>query len=65
MLTDSVPGIGYVLPMMLFGNALVAISYGLFTTFKVTTGSGEWIGYQVLSGFGRGLALQMVSTSRR
>ena len=52
--------VGYVSPPMLMGNALQVISYGLFSTLKVTTGTGEWVGFQLLAGAGRGMAIQMV-----
>lgn len=31
------------------------------TTFTANTSEGKWIGYQILAGFGRGAALNMVS----
>ena len=33
------------------------------TTFTPSTNAGKWIGYQILVGAGRGLALQMVRRS--
>ncbi len=42
------------------GNGLVAVASGLFTTFTPSTPAGQWIGYQVLGGFGRGLVMQLV-----
>lgn len=33
----------------------MSIACGLFTTFEVTTGSPQWIGYEVIFGFGAGL----------
>jgi hypothetical protein len=53
---------GYVLPSLLLGNSLVTISYGLFSTFRPMTSTGQWIGYQILAGSGRGMSIQMVST---
>jgi MFS family permease len=47
-----------VLPL-LTGNVLGVISYGLFTTFTPSTGAGLWIGFQILAGFGRGMAIQI------
>ncbi|RMZ86050.1 hypothetical protein DV737_g147, partial [Chaetothyriales sp. CBS 132003] len=51
--------IGYALLPLLLGSALVATSYGLLSTLKINSGAGEWIGYQVVAGIGRGIALQM------
>lgn len=54
---------GYYLPWCVFGNALATVANGLFSTFSPTTSTGKWIGYQILVGIGRGIALQMVSYS--
>jgi len=50
---------GYYLPWCVLGNALSTIANGLFSTFSPTTPIREWIGYQILVGIGRGIALQM------
>lgn len=50
--------IGYVAPFALVGSALAALSSGLITTFNVNTEPGPWIGYQIINGFGRGMAIQ-------
>lgn len=50
--------IGYYTPFLIVGTCLTAIGTGLFTTFKVDTSSGMWIGYQVIYGFGMGLSMQ-------
>ncbi|KAF2248131.1 MFS general substrate transporter [Trematosphaeria pertusa] len=42
-----------------FGNAATAIASGLMTTFIPSTSSGKWIGYQIIGGVGRGIAMQM------
>ncbi|KAI1162533.1 MFS general substrate transporter [Nemania serpens] len=49
---------GYYTPFMLIGTVLAAIGGGLLTTWKPDTGSGMWIGYQLLFGLGIGLSLQ-------
>jgi MFS family permease len=41
------------------GNASVIIGSGLMTTFAPDTSAGKWIGYQILVGLGRGIAMQM------
>ncbi|KAK5213706.1 hypothetical protein LTR41_001286 [Exophiala xenobiotica] len=50
--------IGYVAPFSLGGSALSALSAGLISTFNVHTDAGHWIGYQILNGIGRGMAIQ-------
>lgn len=44
---------------MLIGNVLGIISYGLLSTFQPSTSTGEWVGYQIIAGTGRGLSLQI------
>lgn len=38
---------------------LTSIGYGMCSTFSPHTSTGEWIGYQILIGAGRGLGFQM------
>jgi hypothetical protein len=52
--------LGYVSPFALFGSMLVAVGSGLITTFLPHTGSGHWVGYQILAGIGRASVMQMV-----
>jgi len=40
-------------------SILTSIGAGLITTWKVDSASGMWIGYQIISGFGTGLALAL------
>jgi hypothetical protein len=47
--------LGYYNPFVIAGPALMSIASGLLSTLKVTSGSAEWIGYQVIYGFGGGL----------
>ncbi|KAK4503482.1 hypothetical protein PRZ48_004397 [Zasmidium cellare] len=42
----------------LVGSIMVAVGGGLVYTLEVGSGSGEWIGYQVLVGIGLGLTMQ-------
>lgn len=42
----------------LFGTVLATVGSGLIFTLAVGSGSGEWIGYQVLVGIGLGLCMQ-------
>lgn len=43
----------------LFGSTLVTVGSGLIFTLAAGSGSGEWIGYQVLVGIGLGLCMQV------
>ena len=52
--------IGFYNPFFLVGLPLLAISGGLFTTLKVDTPRSMVIGFQIMTGAGTGLALQMV-----
>lgn len=51
--------IGYYVPAMLTSPVLVSIAAGLLTTLNQNSGHAEWIGYQVLFGFGLGLGMQV------
>lgn len=50
--------VGYYTPCVIACSILMSIGTGLLTTFRVNSGSPEWIGYQVLAGFGMGLGMQ-------
>lgn len=52
---------GYYVPFMFVSAVIAPIATGLFTTFHTDTGHAEWIGYQVLVGFGIGLSMQQPS----
>ena len=52
--------IGYYIPFVEVSAALAAIGSGLLSTLHTNTSTGKWIGYQIIGGFGRGLAMQMV-----
>lgn len=54
---------GYYLPESVAGNALVALGAGLMTTFSPSTSDGQWIGFQILAGFGRGMIVQLLITA--
>ncbi|KAI0843905.1 putative MFS multidrug transporter [Daldinia vernicosa] len=51
--------VGYYLPFSLIGAAMVTIANGILSTLSPTTSTGEWIGYQIIHGVGRGLGMQM------
>lgn len=50
--------VGYYTPPMIFGNCILAVGCGLLTTLQVDSGSGQWIGYQVVYGIGLGCTFQ-------
>ena len=49
---------GYYMPFLLFGICVTSIGAGLLTILKVNTSTGQWIGYQILYGFGFGASAQ-------
>lgn len=49
---------GYYTPPFIIGVSVAAVGAGLLTTLKVNASAGQWIGYQVIYGFGLGLASQ-------
>lgn len=59
----AVSRIGYYAPFMIAGPPIMAIGAGLLTTFKVDTPSGQWIGYQIIFGFGCGICMQQPSVA--
>ncbi|KAK2024182.1 major facilitator superfamily transporter [Colletotrichum zoysiae] len=50
--------LGYYTPFTMLSSVLMPLGAGLLSTFKVNTGSGSWIGFQIILGFGIGLGLQ-------
>lgn len=50
--------IGYYVPAMLLGSALLVISSTLLTTLVPSSYHGKWIGYQAMFGLGGGMAFQ-------
>ncbi|KAL3300166.1 major facilitator superfamily transporter [Colletotrichum asianum] len=49
---------GYYTPWMILGSMLMAIGYGLISTFKPHTPAGLWIGFQIIAGTGVGFGMQ-------
>jgi hypothetical protein len=49
---------GYYTPFMILGTVLAAVGGGLLTTWKPSTGTSTWIGYQIIFGLGVGFGLQ-------
>ena len=50
--------VGYFKPPAILGSAIATIGSGLLTTLTVDTGSSKWIGYEVLTSVGLGMAVQ-------
>ncbi|EAW11909.1 MDR family MFS transporter [Aspergillus clavatus NRRL 1] len=50
--------IGWYQPFLIVGSMLAIIGGGLIYTFDIGTPAGKWIGYQIIAGFGLGLAIQ-------
>ncbi|KAH7089111.1 efflux pump protein [Paraphoma chrysanthemicola] len=51
--------LGFYLPWAFGGGIIMAIGNGLVSTFKASTTTGEWIGFQIVVGVGRGAGVQM------
>ncbi|QVM05706.1 hypothetical protein D8B26_000415 [Coccidioides posadasii str. Silveira] len=49
----------YLPPWAILGSIFAAVGPGLMVTFNFNTPRAQWIGYQVLGGLGRGMALNM------
>lgn len=55
---------GYYLPWSVLAGVFLSLGSGLISTYSPSTSIGEWIGYQVLLGAGRGIGMQMVCSSQ-
>ncbi|KAF2734738.1 putative efflux pump antibiotic resistance protein [Polyplosphaeria fusca] len=55
----SVTGFGHFAPFVIIGSTLTTVATGLFYTLSPTSSNGQWIGYQVLAGFGIGMCNQI------
>ncbi|KAK7910990.1 MFS multidrug transporter [Apiospora marii] len=51
--------IGYYLPFAVFGGILNSIGNGLLSTLTPSTETAKWVGYQIVTGAGRGAAMQI------
>ncbi|MCJ1299983.1 hypothetical protein MMC08_002777 [Hypocenomyce scalaris] len=51
--------VGYYVPLSLTSAVIGAVASGLVSTFSPGTSTGQWVGYQILLGAGRGFGLQM------
>ena len=50
-------------PWAIGSSILSAVGTGLLTTLSVTSTAGQWVGYQIVTGYGRGMALQIVRSA--
>jgi hypothetical protein len=50
--------VGYYTPFLIAGTCIVSVGTGLLYTLKVNTTTGQWIGYQIVYGFGLGCCFQ-------
>ena len=55
----SVTFTGVATPLLVLGSVLATIGAGLLYTLDIGTGSGHWIGYQILAGLGWGAGFQI------
>ena len=51
--------VGYYLPFAIGSTTLAAIGSGVLSTLGPGSSEGKWVGYQLISGFGRGAGMQM------
>ncbi|KAJ8061944.1 hypothetical protein OCU04_009730 [Sclerotinia nivalis] len=54
---------GYFTPPTIIGTAIATIGCGLISTLKTDTTSAQWIGYEILSAAGFGIAIQQGFTA--
>ncbi|KFZ19398.1 hypothetical protein V502_03670, partial [Pseudogymnoascus sp. VKM F-4520 (FW-2644)] len=59
----AVSRFGYYAPFMVAGPPIMAVGAGLLTTFHVDTPVSQWIGYQIIFGFGCGICVQQSSVA--
>ncbi|KXH36097.1 efflux pump [Colletotrichum simmondsii] len=59
LVTLQVGKFGYYLPWAVAGTAATIIASGLFTSLTPTTSVAQWVGYQIITGGGRGIVLQL------
>jgi hypothetical protein len=50
--------VGYFAPPAIIGAAISTVGCGLLTTLYVDSGPGKWVGYQVITSAGLGMAVQ-------
>ena len=53
-----ITNIGYYTPFMILGSIFMAVGAGLLSTLAVGSGHPQWMGYQIIYGFGVGFGMQ-------
>ncbi|KAF8209845.1 major facilitator superfamily domain-containing protein [Mycena galopus ATCC 62051] len=53
-----ITAIGYYTPFMILASVLTSVGAGVLSTLSVNTGTGRWIGYQIIYGIGVGAGIQ-------
>jgi hypothetical protein len=53
---------GVAAPYLVAGSVIATIAAGLLFTLDIGTSTGKWVGYQILAGFGYGIAFQVPIT---
>lgn len=51
--------IGHYVPFMICGSALLAVGSGLYQLISAHSPASEWIGFQIVSGLGYGMSIQL------
>lgn len=51
--------IGYYTPFIIFGSITLAVGSGLVSTLQVDTSFAKWFGYELLTGIGAGMCIQV------
>ena len=51
--------LGFYVPFLWIGSAVLAVGSGLMFSLKVGSGVGEWLSYQIVTGVGYGGAVQV------
>jgi len=51
--------LGYYTPFIIFGSVTLAIGAGLVSTLNIDTSFSKWFGYQLLTGIGAGMSIQV------
>lgn len=55
----AITNTGIATPYLPVGSMIVTIAAGLLYTLDIGTSTGKWVGYQILAGFGYGIAFQV------
>lgn len=55
----TITKVGWYVPFLWIGAAIFTVGAGLLFTLRVGSNAGQWIGYQILTGFGAGAGIQV------